>query len=170
LPYWLDAILADPESASQILSDFLELRRQMAAEIAVRARQEWSDHAARRVERAIDDLEGVADSGDLRAIVTADLAVFRALLGVNPQLAYATVFNAMERIMTEVPEVVQAMYADPESNVQGLRSFALLIASDETDDDVREIVAGMLEHFDRETLSNFVELLRSREPSGGAGG
>lgn len=162
LPYWLDAILEDPEAATEILGDFLELRRQMAAEIAVRARSAWSAECFDEINQAIDLLESAIESDAPLEFVAKDLAVFRALLRVSPQLAYATVFNAMERIMFEVPEVVQAMYADPETNVQGLRSFALLIESDESDEDVREIVAGMLEHFDRETLKNFKALLEAR--------
>lgn len=155
IPFWIEAILSEPDAACEVLGDFLELRRQLAGELVVRARQHWSAHAQESVMAAVDRLEEATDAGRMADIVAADVGVFRAVLRVRPQLAYATVFNALERVMLEVPEVVEAMYADPDANVQGLRAFSLLLGSDESDDDVREIVVGMLGTFDRETIARF---------------
>jgi DNA-binding FadR family transcriptional regulator len=172
LPYRMIALLDRPEEARQVLDDFLELRRDLAALVAVRVRPAFADGPPAPYLEAVDALRRLADaySADERgvtgfddaAFAAADIDVVRSLLAPRPQIAYASIFSVFKRLMLGIGALREAMYDDPASHVLGYEALAALLASPEGDDEVRRIVDAMLADFDRATSRRFVAALRAR--------
>lgn len=164
LPYWIDAVLDRPDEARVLLSDFLELRAMLATDALLRLRRGGSPDTVVGVEDAVDEVASlVAEGGyELGEIVRADLSVARAILAGRPQIAFATVFNVLERLLLSCEPLQKAMYAAPEQNVLGYRAVLALLDSDESDEAFAETIRQQLALADGRTTEAFVELLRNR--------
>ncbi len=118
LPLWFQALRGQPERMARILADFLELRRGVAAQL-VRTRRD-------RLLAALPQLTplalavGMADGVD--AIARADAALVRGVVDAADSFAVRTVLEAVQGLITEVPLVAQAVYADREAHRQAVAS------------------------------------------------
>ncbi len=158
-PYWISALREDPALAREVLADFLELRRELAASLFARL----SGVSVEDFQPAFDAilrLEALEKSGSWEAIAQADIDVVRALLAIRPQFAFASVFNVFERLLLDVEELQEAMYPDVSDNVAGYR--AAIVAMNSEVDGLRDIAIDLLKSMDEMTLKRFEELLEQR--------
>lgn len=158
LPYWLDALRDRPQQARALLADFLELRAVLALELLAKIRPKVGTQEFGAVVGAVDVLEEAVASEDEGRIVTADLGVVRAMLGLSPQVAFATVFNSFEALIRAIPEVRVALYAEPQTNVVGWRYLLEVLP----EDDFVEQLKPLLRTVDEATLDRFVQALEGR--------
>lgn len=158
LPYWVDAVLGDPPKACAIVSDFLEVRRELAALLVVRLRSADLEP----VVEAVDTLERVVSgSGTVPELVAADLTVVRAMLAAAPSVVLASVFNAFSALLEAIEPLAEAMYAEPAMNVAGYRGVLALAASAEPEL-IRTAIPAALRALDEATVSRFRSNLEER--------
>lgn len=150
VPAWLDAHLDQPARAVAILDEFLELRRAVAVRLLVRERTAVLA-ALPQLTQAAGALLAVPP-GDLPALVRADLAFARALVGATGRTVALVVLNTLERLLLVVEPVARAMYAEPEANA---RSMLAVVAALGTKDLEEGHLEAILEEIDRATLDRF---------------
>jgi DNA-binding FadR family transcriptional regulator len=157
-PYWLEASLDDPERATAILAELLEIRRLVAARLLVRHREAI---LARRevLERAAARLVEAAGEG-LDALRDADLELARELLGATGNVVALGVLNTMGRVLVEQPLVAEAMYAQPIENAASVGEVLMVLATGP--DDAERRLERAIEEVDRRTLARFAERVRAR--------
>jgi DNA-binding FadR family transcriptional regulator len=127
VPYWLVAKLGEPREAAAILGDFLGLRRAVAVQLLVQ-------HRAAILARlpALASLAAALAAtprDDVRALAEADLAFARALLRATGNRVAVALLNTTGRVLDELPEVAQAMYADPASNAASMGEVLAALAA-----------------------------------------
>ncbi len=165
LPYWIDAVSDVPDEARALLEDFLELRRRLAVDALIRLRRAEGPVARERVLKAVDALaERVADpDADRASIARADLAVARAVLRAHPQIAYAAVFNVLERLLLALEPLQRAMYRSPQQSVAGYRAVLALLDSGQSDATIRVLVEAQLQVVDERTVNRFLSILADNQ-------
>jgi DNA-binding FadR family transcriptional regulator len=166
MPFWIEASLDQPDEASALLADLLEVRRVIAARLMVRHRERILAQAS-TLKAAAQTLLEVAEGG-LEALRDADLAFSRALLKATGNQVALSVLNTMARVLEEVPEVAQAMYAQPETNNASMLAVLQLLVENERG--AAKAIEERIEDVDAHTLSRFEALLveRARRASGQA--
>ena len=90
----------------------------------------------------------------------ADLAFSRALLKATGNQVALSVLNTMARVLEEVPEVAQAMYAQPETNNASMLAVLQLLVENERG--AAKAIEGRIEDVDARTLRRFEALLVER--------
>lgn len=159
LPIWLTVLEDRPEAAASLLGDFLEIRRLMAVRLLVRHRARLLAHAdtlAAAAERLV-----TVDRGDLSAVAAADLAFARALLRATGNVAALAVLNTVGRVLEEVPDVAEAMYADLDQNAASMQ--AVVGAFGAEPGVLGETVDDALSRLDGLTVGRYLERLRARQ-------
>ena len=157
-----------PDRASKTCEDLLEMRRVLIAE----AIQKIADHPSRfdasRVRRAVERVEviALATPEDVQEIARAELAATRELMLAVGQSVVTAVLNSIGEIYLDVPELLAAMYDDPQRHVgmwhlllEGWERRSLpASASEET--------RKVLQRYDVAVVRRFREALgtRSRRP------
>ena len=122
LPYWLEALRDVPQAAGVLFGDFLNMRAVLAADLLTQVARRNKEPIFAEFRDAVDAFEAcVARRADLEQIVDTDLEVVRSLLRIHRQLAFSTVFNGLESLLRALPEVAQAIYAEPTTNIHGWR-------------------------------------------------
>lgn len=155
IPYWVSAILDDPDQACQLVDDFLEVRRELASMLVVRLDRANAEELA-LIADAIDAMQATVTSGaPVNDVMEADLAVIRAMLTVQQSIALATIFNAFAGLLHVVPELPRAMYTNPALNVTGYRGALRMVDADVDPDTIRGTVMSTMKPLDQTTLRNF---------------
>lgn len=162
LPAWIK--LARGDDAHAAIADLLAVRRALAAVLLPKLRQ--IDAAAlARIEAAVQAFaavvgevgEGGADSARIAA---ADLAVLRAVLAEANSPVLSMCMNPIAAVLQGVPELRDAMFANPDVNVLGW--FALVDALRDprksTHGDVVDALGHVLAQRDEATL----DILRAK--------
>jgi DNA-binding FadR family transcriptional regulator len=161
LPYWVSAVLDTPESAREIVEDFLDVRRELASMML--ARMSGMTDELDPIEEAVDAMQRlVATEATVEEIRQADMEIVRSMLAVQSSIALATIFNAFSSLMRVVPELPRAMYANPALNVAGYRGALQMIRSGMSATELRENVETTLRTLDRTTADLFERELRER--------
>lgn len=151
VPYWLVALEDEPERATRVLEDFLELRRSLAVRLIVRHRD---DILARSSELSVAaSALAAADPADPRALVAADLGFARALLRITGNIVALSVFNTLAKVLDESPRLVAAMYATPENNARAMGKVLAALATGGPK--AEATVDAVLRKIDATTVSRF---------------
>lgn len=132
----------------KLAADLLLVRRHLAGAVIERLAT-CDDIAARRAIRAaIDAFAAVVadDAEDSDAIAVADMVVLSALLDATGSAVLGLCFNPVLAVVTGLPRLRAAIYADPASNVAGWR-----------------LLADWLDGPDAELPSNLATLLAARD-------
>lgn len=132
-PLWFEALAGQPDRQASMLADFLELRRVIAGHLVKTRRLALLAAAPRLAKTAMMPRGGLSER------LEADLAFTRAVLEASGQLAAVTIFNAVERLVREVPYVAEAFYGDPELHQRALSGVVAAVASG---GDVAEALSG----------------------------
>jgi DNA-binding FadR family transcriptional regulator len=105
--------------------DLLRLRRHLAAAVLEAiAERGPSASAIRGVHGAVDRFEEAARSGELAALVDADLGVVRALLDATGSLILRVCLNPIVAVLRDSAPLRAAIYAEPAGNLVGWRGLA----------------------------------------------
>lgn len=151
VPYWLVALEDEPERATRVLEDFLELRRSLAVRLIVRHRD---DILARLSELSASAAAlAAADPADPRALVAADLGFARALLRITGNIVALSVFNTLAKVLDESPRLVAAMYATPENNARAMGKVLAALATGGPK--AEATIDAVLRKIDATTVSRF---------------
>ncbi len=154
LPVWFDALSDQPDRMANMLADFLELRRVMAAHL-IRTR-------AQRIARAAADLVGIAhplqDSTDLATVIEADLGFTRAVIAASGQFAVTALFHTTEALVRDVPFVAEALYGDRAYHRRVIARIAAAMALRDGADAAAAEVERALAGWDRRTVDRFLSL------------
>ena len=161
VPLRLAALSDQPERATSVLADLLEVRRVLAARLIVRHRAKL----ARNADKLAAAMAGFvkAAKGDLAGIVEADMVFARTLLQVVDNAILLAVIRTAERTIREVPGVAEAMYADPDIGLATMTDVVGAFDADDVDDAVlSDRVERLIERVDRGTLERYRATLERR--------
>ena len=139
-----------PHAFAVIARDLLLVRRQLAAAVLERIveRGALSRAALSRFQRAIDDLEAAAVTGDVVEIADRDLALAGMLIAASGSPVLALTMNPIARIVHELPPLRAAIYREPLRNVTSYRALSAWLAAPSTQG-ANAIVAMLAEHDER---------------------
>lgn len=160
VPAWIEALADQPERATALLGEFLEVRRVLAAHLLVKHRRAFADHRA-LLDAAVARLAGAARAGTAE-FREADLAVARGLVEHTGHTVIALVLNAAGELLDELPALGEAMYAEPRRNVRTTRVVLAALVSRRSDAHVRAEVEDALAALDAATVARFSEYLARR--------
>ena len=162
LPIWVDAIRRDPEQASSLLADFLELRRALIGEILVVF--PGLDTAGREaILGTVSELASIVPrtDEDYQLATALDLKIVTALLAAKSNVAYILLFNTFRTLLQEIPELQRAMYCAPAQNALAYRAVFSLRESARSIDEVLRTVESTVRAIDEMTVVRFKEQLES---------
>jgi len=151
LPLWFEALEGEPTRASQILGDFLELRRVVATHL-VSTRSKQIVTAAPRIAALASEL---GNRDDLNSVAKADLAFTRAVVESADQFAVATILRTTERLVRSVPYVAEALYEDRTFHKKVIRDITRALGSGGSPAEVAAKLERILAGWDRRTVSRF---------------
>ena len=163
IPYWIHVVREDPAGAVKLFDDFLDVRRVLGTRLLLgargrlRERELWGafDEELARFEHS------AAHSRDWGQMCRHDFQLMREFLRVEPQLAYSGILNVFERILMQVPELLEAAYNPATRNVRGWQ-VVLEVLRDKrvSDEEARRQITGTFRAFDTMTLAKFEAVLR----------
>ena len=111
---------ADPAERQRMCDDLLLMRRQMASAVLARLVAGVTPRARATVAAAVDALARAIESAATTAdLAEADLAVLAAVLDATQSPVLALCLNPVSDVLRHSPNLRDAMYADPHSNLQG---------------------------------------------------
>jgi DNA-binding FadR family transcriptional regulator len=162
LPIWVDAIRRDPEQASSLLADFLELRRALIGEILV-VFPSLDSTEREAILQLVSDLASIVarTDEDFQLATTLDLKIVTALLTAKSNVAYILLFNTFRTLLQEIPELQRAMYFAPAQNALAYRAVFSLLESARSLDEVLRTVDSTVRAIDEVTVARFKEQLES---------
>lgn len=115
LPFWFEALRDQPEQASRVFSECMELRRLVAGQLLRRVSTPTPALAeALRASYAAKTFDERRD---------ADLAFSRAVLDAAGHFGARALFNTVEKVIREVPGIAEAFYEDVELHRQTLSAI-----------------------------------------------
>jgi uncharacterized protein YoaH (UPF0181 family) len=155
LPLWFEAYVDQPDRASAILGDFLELRRVVATHL-IRTRSGRMVTAGPELVRLTARL---ADATDLAEIVEIDLAFTRSVVAAADQFAVAAIQRTTERLVQRVPFVAEALYEDRSYHRRVIRQLMTTLGSGEGPAAVADALDRALKSWDRRTVNRFRDLV-----------
>lgn len=161
MPYWLEAFREDPPEVARLLGDFLSLRSELAISLLISIRPGVRSGRFDHFEQRLDDFAEAAHNGmSIQEAFDTDFGLMRAVLKLEPQLAYSTILNIFHRLISSMPELMEALYNPPSRNAEGYKVvFNLMKDGSMTDDDIREQVGATLKLFDKVSLAKFEAIL-----------
>jgi DNA-binding FadR family transcriptional regulator len=165
LPYWLESVLDEPEQACVILSDFLQLRREIAVTQLIRVRDLVKQIGTEMLAGVLDQFSSDQDPPDLQATADADFAVTRALLALKPQTAYTTILNMFERLVRVTPDLLEAMFGDPDRIKPNFFEINDILCSKLGDVEARQKLKETISVIDQVTLERFEKILNRKKKS-----
>ena len=145
--------LARRRDVAAIAADLLLVRRQLAAALLERLAGGITRPALERIRAAVDQLEARARAGaDSSAIAEADVATVAALLEAIETPVLQLCLNPILSVLESMPELREATYAQPRTNVAGWRLLVEWLEHGGKRD-VLPLVQAELERHDRATLA-----------------
>ncbi len=134
---------------SRLARDLLLMRRHMARAVLERVAEEAGD--TDEVRTAVDRFEEVVTRGaSMAEIAEADVAILSAVLDATRSPVLGLCLNPIADVVTQMPELRDAMYRNPQENIAGWR---LLVGWMETRRrDLIDTVIAELERRDEETV------------------
>ena len=149
---WLAVTADDPARAAAILADLLDVRRAIAARLIVRHRLAVLDALGDLVEGAAS-LVGLP----LEGVWQADVAVARAVVGATGNAVAGAVLTTVLRVLDELPVLVAAMYAEPETNAASMLEVGAALRDGGPDLGAR--IEAAMAMVDERTVARFRDLL-----------
>ena len=134
-----------------VARDLLLVRRQLARAVLERVAAAADDAAVRRVRDAVQAFcDLVAHSAGTDAVAEADLTVLAAIVAATGSPVLGLFANPVAQLVRELPELRQAIYAQPETNAAAYR--VLLLWLEARRPDLIDAVAAELARRDEESL------------------
>lgn len=144
----------------EVAADLLLVRRQLARAVLERALAGWTPSAREAMTAAVDRLDEAASSGASTAqLARADLEVTGALVEATSSAVLRLCLNPVAEVLAGLPELRDAMYAEPAANVIAWR--ALIAALDAPPADLVGVIMGAIEERDARTIERLAREERS---------
>ncbi len=157
LPLWFEARAHQPELASAMLGDFLELRRVVAGHL-VETRLD-------KLQAALAELSGpamvVLTSTDVAEIARADVALTRAFARASGSFAVTAVLGAVARLPEELPVLAEAFYGDRAVHMDAIQSVVDAVAGGAEPAEAARSLRVALARWDAVSVARFEALLRA---------
>ena len=119
-------LAAEDGNLADVVGDLLAIRRALARVVLERLAASKSRKRTRKILAAVDAFAAAVERGDdLDALAEADLAVLATILDATSSAVLGLFLNPVMRVVTDLPELKEAMYAEPETNVAGYQVLAL---------------------------------------------
>jgi GntR family transcriptional repressor for pyruvate dehydrogenase complex len=154
LPLWFEALADQPDRATAMLADFLELRRVVAVHLVRTAAARIAASAPRLLELAL----ALERAESLAEVTATDAAFTAAVVEASGQWAVAAVAHATSRLVREVPALAEAFYGDRAYHRRVLRRSAESMASAVAGLQAADAAAQLdevLAAWDRRTVARF---------------
>lgn len=157
VPAWLEALCEQPVRAAQVLGEFLEVRRLVVLRLVVRHREVLIEHGPELLAEAarLGEAAGVG----LEDMARVDLEVAHLFLKRVDNTIGRLVLNTARQIYVQVPEVAQAMYADPQLNLLAMRAVFEAMTGDASNSELADLVETRLAEVDASTVQRFQDIL-----------
>ena len=122
--------LANLGELAAIAPDLMLVRRQMARAVLERVVERADAAAIDTIEAAVDRFEQVVvDRADPAVIAEADLGVLSCILDATGSPVLRLCFNPVLGVLAELPELRDAIYAEPHANLAGWRLLVVWLRS-----------------------------------------
>lgn len=119
-------VASSNEDLVETARDLLAIRRQLA--VLVAERLDGDPAGLESVRDAIDAFDrAVRDGASTEALAQADLDVLAALLALTASAVLQLCFNPIASVLTALPALRDAIYAQPETNVAAYRALLALL-------------------------------------------
>jgi DNA-binding FadR family transcriptional regulator len=139
-----------------IAAELMRMRRHMARAVLERLAEAGTDGCDVRVGAAVEAFAQVVESGaDIEAIAEADLAVLAAILDETRSPVFALCLNPISAVVAGMPQLRQAMYAEPRGNADGWRLLVGWLATRRAD--LIDVIISELQKRDAITVSKLSE-------------
>lgn len=155
-----DLIAARGEGGFALLREAMELRRIIAVETAALA----CERAGRRGVRGLRDAiaRQRARAGDPAAFARGDIEFSRALVEAAGNLPLLLLFNALARLATARPELLEAATLEPEETLRLYEGAVALVEAGDAEA-AREGTRRFLEAIDKKTLARLRAARKGRK-------
>lgn len=142
-----------------IARDLLLVRRQLARAVLERL-AECHDNAARdAIRSAVERFETLVQGGaDTREVARGDLEVLATILDATHSAVLRLCHNPVLAVVTEMPELCDAIYAEPQSSVEGYRALLAWLEAPRA-----ELVGAILDELARRDAATLSRLARRGE-------
>ncbi|MCB9604568.1 MAG: GntR family transcriptional regulator [Sandaracinus sp.] len=140
------------EEQLEVARDLLAVRRQLATLVLERLFALEVDALA-PIEDAVAAFTVAAGSGDVARVAAADLDVLAALLAATRSPVLQLCASPVANVLAELPELRDAIYAEPATNVVAYRALLAALAAPPSDRPPATSIADLLATRDASTLA-----------------
>lgn len=155
IPAWIGLGRGDDAERDEALADLLAVRRALARVVIDKLQRSLGRDAAAlgRIEAAVQAFAAtVAETADPARVAAADLAVLRAILAEAQSPVLALSLNPIAAVLEALPELRDAMFAAPATNVAAWAAFVAALRSPSPALDLAALLVEVLAARDRDTL------------------
>lgn len=141
----------DDDNLVQLVAELLFVRRHLARAVLERVNERAAnDHLAAISARIREFAEAVEAGRPSDELAEIDLDVLRAILAATQSPVLQLMLNPVVAVLAELPELANAMYCEPQSNVVAYQ--LLLQALESRADGAPELLVSELQRRDQATL------------------
>jgi DNA-binding FadR family transcriptional regulator len=155
-PLLLSANRGNTEKAVKLVADALEVRRVLAVHL-VRKVSELENYdrsaLAACIERFADRV--ISRDQDLEELLRVEHRIIRCLLAQVDQSAMSAILNGVESTILATPQLLEAIYENPERNLNGWREFLSALDRSRDREFLIHSLLTILETFDRHVIERF---------------
>ena len=154
LPLWFDALSDNPQEATRVFRECMELRRLVAVHLAPRI------DVVSAAPGLLAALERTREAKTVDELMEADLSFTRAVLDAAGHFGATALFNTVETVIRNVPGVADAFYGDPELLRASLSAVVGAVAQSGAERDQAMLAA--LERWDEQAAARFEAFVTAR--------
>ncbi|MBK6581176.1 MAG: FadR family transcriptional regulator [Sandaracinaceae bacterium] len=159
LPLWFDALSDNPQEATRVFRECMELRRLVAVHLAPRI------DVVSAAPGLLAALERTREAKTVDELMEADLSFTRAVLDAAGHFGATALFNTVETVIRNVPGVADAFYGDPELLRASLSAVVGAVAQSGAERDQAMLAA--LERWDEQAAARFEAFVTARARENG---
>ena len=159
LPLWFDALSDNPQEATRVFRECMELRRLVAVHLAPRI------DVVSAAPGLLAALERTREAKTVDELMEADLCFTRAVLDAAGHFGATALFNTVETVIRNVPGVADAFYGDPELLRASLSAVVGAVAQSGAERDQAMLAA--LERWDEQAAARFEAFVTARARENG---
>lgn len=159
LPLWFDALSDNPQEATRVFRECMELRRLVAVHLAPRI------DVVSAAPGLLAALERTREAKTVDELMEADLSFTRAVLDAARHFGATALFNTVETVIRNVPGVADAFYGDPELLRASLSAVVGAVAQSGAERDQAMLAA--LERWDEQAAARFEAFVTARARENG---
>lgn len=149
--------LAGAGDLRDVARDLLLVRRQLARGVLERLAERRDPAARETIGAAVDRFDAIVQSGaDSREVARADLDVVAAILDATESPVLRLCHNPVLAVVTEMPALCDAIYAEPVNSVEGYRALLAWLEAPRAD-----LVEGIVDELARRDAATLARLQHS---------